>query len=184
MLYQLECIINDKDYYEFNKYHMKNAADVKKGRLLGKLIVPVMFLFFIIYYIARGYDWIYLRYAAIVFGVVSVIWFFAIWPLGLLFLKLHIRLMKKYSKIPYSSFTAMEFCDDNFVEKTNDTKTELKYDAIYKVCINDKKAIYIYLDAARACVIPFNAFESDEQAEEFIQFIKRKIDKEASERSV
>lgn len=174
MLYQLECILNDKDYYEFNKYHMKNAADTTKSILFGKLLISIISLFILIYYIISGYDLSYILFEAIFFSIISIIWFFITEPLMLLFLKLHIKLMKKYSKIPYSNIATMQFYNDYFIETTKSTKTEIKYDAIHKVYINDKKAIYIYQNAAMAYIIPFSAFESNEKSEEFVTFIKEK----------
>ena len=43
MLYKFECRTTDKDYYEFNKYHVTDSPDVKKSGLIGKLYVPVIF---------------------------------------------------------------------------------------------------------------------------------------------
>ena len=99
MLYRFETKINDKDYYEFNKYHSTDSTDVRKIGLVGKLYVPAIFLLMFIYYIIRGDDWYSLSFALIIFSIVSVIWFFTLKPLSLLFLKIHIKFMKKNGEL-------------------------------------------------------------------------------------
>lgn len=177
MLYRFETKINDKDYYEFNKYHSTDSPDVKKSGLVGKLYVPAIFLLMFIYYIIRGDDWYSLSFALIIFSIVSVIWFFSLKPLSLLFLKIHIKFMKKNGKLPYSDYAILEFYDDYFVEITENTKTEVKYDAVFKVRVNEPKAIYIYQNAVLAYIIPFAIFSSDDERRKFVDFISEKTNK-------
>ena len=177
MLFKFECITTDKDYYEFNKYHTTDSPDVKKSGLIGKLYVPVIFLIMFIYYIIRGDDWYSLSFALILFTIVSIIWMFSLKPLSLFFLKLHIKFMKKNGKLPYSNYSVLEFYDDYFVEQTENTKTEVQYDAVFKIRINNSKAIYIYQNAVLAYIIPFDVFESNTDREKFIDFISQKANK-------
>ena len=130
-----------------------------------------------IYYIIRGDDWYTLSFALILFSIVSVIWFFSLKPLSLFFLKLHIRFMKNNGKLPYSNYATLEFFDDYFVEITENTKTEVKYDAVFKVRVNEPKAIYIYQNSVLAYIIPFDVFVSDAERDKFIEFICQKTNK-------
>ena len=177
MLYRFETKTTDKDYYEFNKYHTTDSPDVKKSGLIGKLYLPIIFLIMFIYYIIRGDDWYSLSFSLIIFSIISVVWFFSLKPLSLLFLKLHIKFMKKNGKLPYSNFAILEFYDDYFVEITENTKTEIKYDAIFKVRVNEQKAIYIYQNAVLAYIIPFDVFYSSVARDEFLDFIHQKMNK-------
>ncbi len=177
MLYKFDCKTTDKDYYEFNKYHTTDSPDVKKSGLIGRLYVPVIFLLMFIYYVIRGDDLYLLSGAFIIFSIVSVIWFFSLKPLSLLFLKIHIRFMKKNGKLPYSNYATLEFYDDYFVEITENTKTEVKYDAVFKVRINEPKAIYIYQNAVLAYIIPFDVLDSNAERDKFIDFIHKKTNK-------
>lgn len=174
MLYKFECKITDKDYYEFNKYHMTDSPDVKKSGLIGKLYVPVLFLLIFVFHIIRGDDLCSLAIALIVFSIMSVIWIFSLRPLSLFFLKLHIRFMKRNGKLPYSDFATLEFYDDYFTERTENTKTEVQYGAVFKVRINERKAIYIYQNAVLAYIIPFDVFASDDERKKFVDFISEK----------
>ena len=85
--------------------------------------------------------------------------------------------MKKNGKLPYSNFATLEFYDDYFVEITENTKTEIKYDAIFKVRVNEQKAIYIYQNAVLAYIIPFDVFDSSVARDEFLDFIHQKMNK-------
>ena len=177
MIYKCECKITDKDYYEFNKYHIVASPDAKKSGLIRKLYVPVLFLIMFIYFIIRGDDWYSLSFAFVIFSIVSVIWVFSLKPLTLFSLKLHIRSMKKNGKLPYSDYSILEFYDDYFVEKTENTKTEVKYSAVFKTRINETKAIYIYQNTFGAYIIPFDVFDSNEDRVKFIEFICQKADR-------
>ena len=177
MIYEFKTKTTDKDYYEFNKYHLTDSPDVKKSWLIGKLYLPTIFLIMLIFYVVRGDDWYSLSFTLIIFSIVSLIWIFSLKPLLLLFLKIHIRFMKKNDKLPYSNYATIEFYDDYFVEITENTKTEVKYDALFKVRVNEPKAIYLYQNAVLAYIIPFAVFDSDDERSEFIDFIKRKSNK-------
>ena len=85
--------------------------------------------------------------------------------------------MKKNGKLPYSNFAILEFYNDYFVETTENTKTEIKYDAVFKVRVNEQKAIYIYQNAVLAYIIPFDVFDSSVARDEFLDFIHQKTNK-------
>ena len=177
MLYRFECKMDEKDYYEFSKYHLKAAKELKKSRSVSKIIVIVMFSLALIYFILRGASLPIIYFAAVVFAVAAVGLILAENPLQLLFIKINIRQMRKKGKLPYPSVSEMEFYDDYFVSEEKVAKTEMKYDALYKVEVNEGKAVYIFLSTVQAYVIPFNAFGSERERVEFIEFIKNKIKK-------
>jgi len=85
--------------------------------------------------------------------------------------------MKKHGKLPYSNASTIEFYDDYFIELTENTKTEVKYDAVLKIRVNNPKGIYIYQNAIMAYIIPFKAFNSNDEKSEFLNFINQKISK-------
>lgn len=85
--------------------------------------------------------------------------------------------MKKNGKAPYSEHSLLEFYDDYFIEKTENTKAEIKYDAVFKIRVNELKAIYIYQNVLVAYIIPFSAFSCEDERKEFLNFIQKKINK-------
>ena len=177
MHYKLNCKITEKDYYEFNKYHSITSPDIKKLRFIEKLFVPVAFLFMIAYYFLRGDDWYLLLFGFVVFSVISVIYILSLKPISLLILKLHIKFMKKAGKLPFSENSTLEFYDEYFTESTENTKTQIQYSGIFKVRINDNKAIYIYQNTILAYIIPFDVFFTVDDRNKFIEFISKKSKK-------
>ena len=177
MLYKFEIEMTDNDYYECNKYHLTDSPDVKKSMILGKLIIPAIFLMDIIYNIIQCFDWFSLTFYLVFYGVISVIWFLTYKPFTLLFFKMQMKFMKKCGKMPYDKHSEMEFYDNYFVEKTENTKEEIQYNAIFKVRVNEPKAIYIYKNVVTAYIVPFSSFNSDDERNKFINFISEKTSK-------
>ena len=77
--------------------------------------------------------------------------------------------------MPYSSSVSMHFFDDYFTEIAPDTETKIKYTAVMRISVSELKAIYIYTNSILAYIIPYNAFQSQTEYEEFLQFISEKV---------
>ena len=90
------------------------------------------------------------------------------------FVKKEIMNRKKQGKLPFEPNTVMEFYDDYFIDLTPDSKTEVKYSAIDRVSVINDKYIYLHLDSARAHLLTSFCFESKEQYDSFVDFIKTK----------
>lgn len=175
MKYKFECNLDDKDYYEFNKYHFLNSPDMKKSNFIWKISVPIFFLIILLYSILNNYDKLYILVSIFLFSIASFVWCWSYKYLTILFLKFYIKLLKKNGKMPYSSNSTVQFFDDYFEEVTTDTKSEIKYTAILRVDISENNNIYIYTNPILAYIIPFSCFKSVEQQEEFLKFIKEKM---------
>ena len=184
MQYKFKFNLNDQDYYEFNKYHLSNAPDMKKRNFWLKLYVPALFLLMLVFNILNGYDLDWLYISVIIYSVISVIWIFSIKYLALMFLKLRIRIMEKNGKMPYSKSVTMHFFEDYFTEITPDTKSDVKYTAVTRISVSASKAIYIYTNIILAYIIPYNAFHSQAEHEEFLQFINEKVSTEHTDDNV
>ncbi|MBR3994316.1 MAG: YcxB family protein [Clostridia bacterium] len=178
MRYSFDVEISEKDYYEFNFYHLFNSERGKKSILRSRLLVPAIFLIYLLYYTARGEDFSALLFSSVIYLILSLIWFFTVKPLEKLILKLRITSLLKKEKRPYASRCTMEFYDEHFVEVTEDSKSESKYDALYKVAINEGKAIYLYRNSIVANLIPFGVFKTEAERSEFLDFINKKTNKE------
>lgn len=156
---------------------MIDSPDIRKISLIGKLCVPIMLLFMFIYFLFQENSWYSLCFVLIFYIIISIVWFFSYESISLLFLKLHIKFMKKHGKLPYSNISTLEFYDDCFIELTENTKTEVKYDAILKIRVNNPKGIYIYSNVIMAYIIPFEVFNSNDEKNKFLDFINQKMSK-------
>ena len=179
MKYHFECKVDDNAYYEFNKYSMLYPNGKKQRFLRLKLFMPALFLIMWMTNLATGKDWGYLLFSGSVYFVVSVIWCFAVKPLNLLCLKINIKALAKKGKLPYWEYSQISFFDEFYIDESSDVKEETKYKAITHICDNKGKAIYLYQGTYRATIIPYNAFDSEVERNEFLSFIEEKTQQRA-----
>lgn len=172
MKFRFQLIFNDNDYLEYNKFHLLRSPYGEKPRKSMKSMPTVMLVgFALISLIFNGFSLSSLLY---------IIPLFIIWLLFWLFMdkfliytvKMQIKQLEKNGKLPYSKASILEFYEKGLVEITEDNKTELKYTAIERISIVDKKYIYIHTNSITAYIIPYSVFESDEQRSEFFVFLK------------
>ena len=177
-MYQFNYSLTDKDYFDFNKYHMCNAPAMKK-MITGLRILLIALLFFSLLSSLRNHsDATSLLALIIVYTAVSVAWFFAVKPYLVFLTKINIKLIKKDGKLPYGKNVLINFEEDFFVEATNDTEIKGKYKSVEKIAVAGD-AIYIYISAMQAFILPISVFESTAQKNEFLEFIngkKRELD--------
>ena len=74
----------------------------------------------------------------------------------------------------YSPVSEMEFYDECFVEITPDNKTEQKYSAIERVSVITDKVVYIHVNNVMSYILPLSCFESKEQYNNFLDFVRSK----------
>lgn len=74
----------------------------------------------------------------------------------------------------YSPESVIEFYEDSFKETTPDNITEQKYSAIERISVVDGKMIYIHTNNILAYMLPISSFSSNEQYNDFFDFIKTK----------
>ena len=74
----------------------------------------------------------------------------------------------------YSPASDMEFYDECFIETTPENKCEQKYSAIERISVITDKVIYIHVNNVMSYILPFSSFESGEQWNDFLSFIKTK----------
>ena len=74
----------------------------------------------------------------------------------------------------YSPVSEIEFYDESFVEITPDNKTEQKYSAIERVSVVTDKVVYIHVNNVMSYILPLTCFESKEQYDTFLDFVRSK----------
>jgi hypothetical protein len=181
MRYQFAYSLTEKDYLEFNKYHLTNGPIAKKARLFQRLFVPFLFLLMLISFsLASGGDWLPVLITGCIFLLISVAWQFAVKhffaAINTPFLRLNIWIMKKSGKLPFSKNVNISFYGDYFEQTTETAETKTKYSAIESVS-EGKTAVYVYIGAIQAFIIPLAAFESESQKAEFLAFVRDKAEK-------
>jgi hypothetical protein len=94
-------------------------------------------------------------------------------PVFISMMKKSIESTKKRGKSPYERDIIMKFGEDWFFEITSETESKSKYSVIDRV-IKGNKAVYVFVNDVQLYLIPFSVFDSEQQEEEFIDFIKGK----------
>jgi len=172
MKFQFNIQMTDEDYWEYHKFWIIRSHYGKKQLLSMKILFTavVAFLFFISLFGSHVSFNSFVVMISIIALVFSPFYDFIYGH----FLKWFLKSMKKKGKAGYSPFSVMEFYEDHFVEMTEENKTEQKYSAIERISIVDQKTIYIHVNNIMAYFLPFACFQSKEQLDDFLEFIKTK----------
>lgn len=175
MKFQFNVIMTDEDYLEYNKFQLIRSPYGKKQ--LRNLRISLTALFggsALLSLIVGGFSTEYFFTAVVPLLILYIIMQAVCKRFLARTLKGQLKMMKKSGKPGYSPSSVMEFYDDYFVETAPDNKTEQKYSAVERVSIVDNKVVYIHINNLMAYVLPINCFESGEQYESFLEFIKTK----------
>ncbi len=175
MIYKFDVFLDDKDYYEYNKFHILHSPYGKKQKKTIGIIFAV-FALIVLIMMTIVESFLAAVIAAIPMVILGVIMTLLYPLIVLLVVKIQIALMKKSPKKNYSPKSTVQFLDETFVEETEVGKTETKYFVIDRISVTEQ-AIYMHMNAVLAYILPTSLFESDEALDEFIDFLKTKNEK-------
>ena len=171
-MYIFNVNLSDEDYVEFNKFvSIQSAYGKKQMRGLRIWVAAIMVLLCALSLWTEGFTedgWI----ACISYIIVFVSMLFLLKPLMLWLIKLQVKFVKKNGKLPYSMTAVMSFDEEGFSETTEEEKTEMKYFGIERVSVLPNRFIYLHKNNLMAYIFPYASFESKEQGEEFLSFLK------------
>ena len=71
--------------------------------------------------------------------------------------------------------TEYVFDEDSLTISSSSYKATYTYSSLYGIKVNEGN-VYVGIDPTKTVIIPARAFESDEQREEFVKFIEKKIE--------
>lgn len=175
MKYTFNVTLTDKDYLDFNIFWMIKSPYGKKNILKLRLGFVVLFGLGILAVLLLGekttQTYLSAGYLVVLFAIFQIFMSrFFVWSL-----KGQLKSMKKSGKMAFSPESVMEFCDDYFIEATDENKTQQKYSAIERVSIISGKIIYIHTNNVTAYLLPISCLGSAEECKNFIEFIKTKV---------
>lgn len=173
MLYSFEVSMSDKDYFEYNKFHIQRSPYGRKY----KTMVNVAFIAFacaamLLMLLTIGAS------IETLIGVIPVILLSGVLMLlyphvVVLILRLNILLTKNRPNKPYAPWSRIEFGEEFFAEETELGRTETKYFAIERISVTDS-AVYMHLNATTAYILPMSLFEDCDELDVFLDFLKTK----------
>ncbi len=177
MKFQFNVNLSEQDYLDFNLF-LNLKSHYGKGQMKTiRILLAIMCVFMIGVFLLLGGFSGTARVLFLVFGIIVMI--FSQLFLEKTFartLKKQMRNLKKRGKMAYSPESVLEFYEDVLVETTPENRNEQKYSSIERISIVDKKVIYIHISNLAAYLLPVSCFESKEQFDGFLSFIKTKCD--------
>ena len=173
MKFQYTFKLDEQDYYEFNRYHMDNAPQMKRQMGILRFLFPVFFVFL---GMSLGSGFAAAGIVNVLSGVLAVLWIVFFKRITNYSLKINIKKLKKDGKLVYDKDVEICFYDENFTEKSVESDSTFKYSMIEKIGIGHA-GIYLYMGALLAHIIPKSVFESEAKFEEFVAFINSKVNK-------
>jgi|GEM_PF-630787 len=179
-MYEFTYQISEQDYLDYNLYHMDNAPEMKNRLLLYRLLVPVFFIAWIIVTYNPEQNFLV---KIIFFTAVSVIWWFAIKPILVSSVKKQIQKLVKKGNFSTAHVGTLRFDADMIhVEGGGKTYT-VEYAKVERVAVGPS-AVYIYVNGALTCILPFSAFASEGERDEVLQFVNNKITENKADRTM
>ena len=174
MHYKFYINLNDNDYLNYNTFWTIKSPYGKKQMLKFRITIAILIaaISFLSLF-AGGFSadaWI----GIIPYAILLVLFELLLNPFFCWILKNNIKSLKAKGKMGYSPVSEIEFYDESFIEITPDNKTEQKYSAIERVSVITDKVIYIHVNNVMSYILPLSCFESKEQYNDFLNFVRSK----------
>lgn len=175
-MFKFNVNLTEQDYYKFNNF---NNEESKFGK---KLVFMTRIFFLILYFITVSF--FINKHGVNTTTFISLIPMFIIGVLFIVFIKRILRFfnkrgtttLEKMGKKLYSPVSTVEFSDEYVLETTPETETKLNYTVLENAYIVRNEDVYIYINIQQVLIIPRKCFDSQEQWDSFLEFIKSKLD--------
>ncbi len=174
MKFQFHVKINDQDYFDYNLFWATRSYYGKKQIRSVRVFLMLLIAVAIIHsFLISGFskETVLGIIPLLILGLLSQILLIKFYAF---ILKLHMKTLKKSGKMGYSPESYIEFDDDCFCETTPENKTEQKYSVIERISVVDYKMIYIHVNTVLSYILPLSSFESNDQYDCFMEFMKTK----------
>ena len=174
MHFKFHINLNDEDYLNYNIFWMIKSPYGKKQ--MTKFRISIAILFAVVSFLSLfggGFSvtaWI----GIIPYAILLVLFELLLNPFFVWMVKSNIKSLKSKGKMGYSSVSEMEFYDESFIEITPDNKSEQKYSMVERVSVIEDKVIYIHVNNVMSYILPLSCFDSKEQYNAFLDFIRTK----------
>jgi hypothetical protein len=155
---------------------MLNSPLELRAYLGTRFIVPIACIASMLILIASVSGVIFWVFAAFL-AIMGLTWFIGYKSFILnYFLKARLSRAKKESRLPYGqSQVTISFEGEHIYATEGSITSTIGYEGLEKVEVGDH-ALYIYLSAAKALVIPLRAFESPAQKQDLADFLRKKLE--------
>lgn len=174
MHYEFNCKITEKDYLELNEFNILHTKALKKAYNLEHYLVPAGMMILCVLFYFLGLNTETLIFATLLYSALALAWLLCYRKIFRIKLKRQLNLVKKSGKSLFFYESVAQFYDDHIVKDAGAQKFETGYDAVKRLVILKDRMIFIFTDTQSTVVVPQNVFKSEEQKNEFINFLESK----------
>ncbi|MCL2377932.1 MAG: YcxB family protein [Defluviitaleaceae bacterium] len=172
-MFNFNFTLSEADYYEFNKHHSLSNLSAQKFILIVRIILFITLGVGIISQFIAGYEGGRLS-PALFLSIIGILLSIFFKPFVLLLIKWQIREIKKQGKLPFDTNVHLQFDEEIYIESSETAEIKRNYTSIEKI-VQGHEAIYLYVGAIQATLIPFSAFDNEGHKNDFLAFINSKI---------
>lgn len=175
-MHQFKFTLSDKDYIDFNLYHLYGRKRSKRSILIFGVVISIILLITML--LTADNQNMISRILIIILLIpgIGISFLIARWLPSVIMnpiLRLYIKILGKRGKLPYGQEILLQFNESSMFEKTADLEANINYSAFESVEIG-KNAIYLYTNQLQAFIIPFNLFKTPAEKASFLSFIEMK----------
>ena len=174
MSFKFHINLNDKDYLDYNIFWMIKSPYGKKRMMKFRVLIAILYSAISFFSLFRGGFSADAWLGIIPYALELILFELLLNPFFAWILKGNIKYLKSKGKMGYSPVSEMEFYDESFIEITPDNKSEQKYSAVERVSVIADKVIYIHTNNVMSYILPLSCFESKEQYNNFLDFVRSK----------
>ena len=172
MLFHFDVTLTDVDYLELNKFHsIRSPFGVKQMRGVRSFLYILHVILVIIALLSNGFT-LSFCYHFIIYTAILAVAVMLIKPFMNFSIKMQVKAIKEGGKLPYTKKSTIDFYDGYLIDTTPEEVTKQNYSLIERTAVVEGKAVYVYVSNLSAHIIPYTSFESKEQLDSFIEFIK------------
>lgn len=169
-MYTFRFQVDEKDHFESILCHAYTVPKYRKRLMMERFLYPVLFMG-IAFLFGLLSEYRFILY--IDFGILSVAWIFLFRKLVQYKIRKNMKVMAQTGKMPYGEEITRTFDEEKMSSMTADTESSRGYSSIEKIVLGEN-AMYLYIYAASAVILPYRAFAGNEEKEAFLRFIQEK----------
>jgi len=177
-MYTFEYTLDEADYLEFNKFLYIESRETAQMKKIRKPVYFAIYFSFVAVLILSGITYeglISVIMIALACVVATLMLFIIFWKrIALFFIMLSINYVKKDGKSLFGKENKIHFDEISIHEVTELAEIKVTYENVERI-MEGRHAIYIFLNAIQAFIIPYRTFESKQQKTDFLFFIKEKV---------
>lgn len=173
-MYTFQYLVTADEYLEFGLHHNYSIPAHRKRVTMQRYLIPVLYML-LAFVLGSSSEYPIIYY--ITFGIASVLWILLSRKIIITSIRKNMKAMERSGKPPFGQDNTVVFGEEKVTTTTKDTETSASYSGIEKILLG-KSAMYLYINAASAFIVPHRLFASEAEKEAFLQFIRQKTNAE------